>query len=170
MRVPRWFHRPTTARVGGGAFHAVESPAAGWVGHIEDDGLPFERRAAAANLALRDDPGCIEAHAFLAAHAEDPDLARLHLVKALRTGQAFWEPVAREQPDFAWWSVAATRHYMRALKQLGDLLAGLGDAHTAGICYRKLLEMNPRDNQGVRSIVRRAPGAEPEAAAEGPRM
>ena len=147
----------------------MESPAAGWIGRIEDDGLSFDRRAAAANLAPHDDPGCIEAHAFLAARAEAPHLARLHLVKALRTGRALWEPVARAQPDFAWWGVAATRPYMRALKQPGDLLAGLGDARTAGICYRKLLEMNPRDNQGVRSIMRRAPGAEPEAAAEGPR-
>lgn len=60
---------------------------------------------------------------------------------------------ARAQGDFAWWGVTATRPFMRVIKALGDLGREMGDERVAGVCYRKLLAMNPYDNQGVRVLV-----------------
>lgn len=55
---------------------------------------------------------------------------------------------------------------MRTIKALGDLGREMGDERVAGVCYRKLLAMNPYDNQGVRFVVG---DIEPEVEAAGPR-
>lgn len=166
MRTPRWFHAPATSRVGGDLFHVVETPAAEWMPFLDAD-LPFEHKAFAAHRALDEDPGCIEAHLFLTGHAKDGELARLHLAKAVTTGEALWAPVAATQADFSWWGVTATRPYMRAIKAVGDLLVEARDEVEAHRFYDALLRMNPGDNQGVRYVL--AGLAEHEEAAA-PRM
>jgi hypothetical protein len=144
-----WIDAPTTARVGGTAFHAVESPTAAVVERMEQE-PEFARKVRFAFIALTDDPGCIEAHLFLAEHTEDERRARTHLEKAVATGRQLWEPVAAAQDDFAYWGVTATRPFMRALAALGDWHADQGDEEAAQEIYDELLAKNPADSQGVR--------------------
>ena len=87
----------------------------------------LEDAAAAALGPVKEDPGCIEAHLFLARHARDTHLAYAHLSTAVATGQALWKPVAAAQHDFAWWGVTATRPCMHAIKELALWHAGAGD-------------------------------------------
>lgn len=166
MRTPSWYRPQTTAHIGGDWFHALVTPAQEWV-DVLDREVANHLKVPAANQALRLDPGSIEAHLVLAEDTTDPDMARLHLEKAVRTGQDLWHPVARDQDDFAWWGVTATRPFMRAIKALGDLTSEMGDERVSGICYRKLLAMNPVDNQGVRFVLG---DVELEVEAAAPRM
>ena len=151
MTAPDWLHKQTTATVGGTFFHMVQSPADPWVRSMERQ-TTFRDAAIAAVGALRDDPGCIEAHLFLASHAKEPHVVYAHLSKAVETGKGLWEPIAAAQDDFAWWGVAATRPYMRALKEFAEWHADCGDDVTAHRLYNQLLSMNPNDNQGIRHI------------------
>lgn len=144
-----WLNEPTTARVGGDVFHAVESPATAVVARMEQE-PEFRNKVRFAFIALTDDPGCIEAHLFLAEHTGDEQRARAHLEKAVATGRQLWEPFAAAQDDFAYWDVTATRPFMRALAALGDLYAAQGDEDAAQEVYEELLAKNPVDSQGIR--------------------
>ena len=165
MRTPFWFCQPTTAHIGGDWFHLLVTPVQEWV-ELLDREVAHHLKVPAANQALRLDPNCIEAHLVLAKDATNRDKARLHLEKAVGTGQDLWHPVARAQGDFAWWGVTATRPFMRAIRALGELAMEMGDERVAEVCYRKLLAMNPADNQGVRSVVE---DVEPEGETPAPR-
>ena len=149
MRMTDWHHEPTTAHVGGIAFHKVETPAADVIVLLdqEDD---FKAKVRLAFVALFNDPGCIEAHVFLAEHAKDDEAALAHLEKAVATGRHLWFPVAAEQGDFAFWGVAATRPFMRALEALGQWHEAHGDVGAAREAYDELLDLNPVDSQGIR--------------------
>ena len=92
MRMSDWLTAQTTARVGGGWFHTVETPAATVIKRMEDEPV-FANRVRFAFIALTDDPGCIEAHLFLAEHTGDEHRARAHLEKAVETGRQLWEPL-----------------------------------------------------------------------------
>lgn len=164
MATPAWLNSPTTARIGGSFFHVVESPADPWISRMESKAT-FPGKAILAAGALRDDPGCIEAHLFLARHARDDHMMRGHLEKAVRTGEELWSPVAAAQEGFSWWGVRATRPYMRAIKEYADWHAERGDDVTAGHLYEQLMAMNPNDNQGIRYVLAQLP-----EAASAPRM
>ena len=164
MPAPDWLRKPTTATVGGTFFHTVQSPADPWLESMERQ-TTFRDAAIAAVGALRDDPGCIEAHLFLAIHSKEPHLAYAHLTKAVATGKKLWEPVAAAEDDFVWWGVSATRPYMRAIKELALWYAECGDDVSSTQLFNQLLEMNPNDNQGIRYLMDDVPE---EASAPAP--
>ncbi|WP_431271783.1 hypothetical protein [Dankookia sp. P2] len=118
-------------------------------------------------LALREDPGCIEAHLFLAEHVIEDWECYAHLSKAVETGRALWEPVAAREAaadeGFSWWGVFATRPYMRAIAALADWQREHGDVESAAELYQDLLAKNPHDNQGIRYKL----AAMPEAVTPG---
>ena len=147
-----WRRRRTTARLGGTWFHAVVSPAEPLVQAMGCQ-TSFADAALAAVCALKADPGCIEAHIFLAGHCREADDERAHLAKAVETGDFLWSSVADKQGGFAWWGVPATRPYMQAIKRLADWHAENGMPEDAERGYRRLLRMNPADNQGIRFIL-----------------
>ena len=149
MPVPTWYHLPSTSRVGGSFFHLVETPASAWVDSIPETAT-FRDMAAGARMALQLDPGCIEAHLVLAETTTDGWLRHAHLVKAVETGRKLWNSVFRKDTDLAWWGVGATRPYMRAVDRLAICCADYGDRTEAVRLHRKLLRMNPYDNQGIR--------------------
>ena len=105
-----WPDRPTTAKVGGDWFHVVESPAAAVIERMETM-TSFRDKALGALIALNEDPGCIEAHLFLAQHTDDEDKRFVHLARAVQTGRDLWEPIAAVEEGFAYWGVTATRPY-----------------------------------------------------------
>ncbi len=156
MAAPEWLRKPTTATIGGTFFHMVQSPAEPWLRSMERQ-TTLQNAAIAAVGALNEDPGCIEAHLFLAHHAQEPHLVYAHLSKAVATGRALWAPVAAVQDDFAWWGVAATRPYMRAIKELALWHARCGDNLTTNRLFSQLLEMNPADGQGIRHLMAETP-------------
>ncbi len=159
MAAPAWLKATTTAAVGGTIFHTVTSPADEWLDLMERQ-TDLHRKAFAAVRALEDDPGCIQAHLFLARQAKTTALAGAHLRKAIETGNALWQPVASSQDDFAWWGEPATRPYMQALKEYGDWLVESGNESGGRRVYRTLLEMNPVDSQGIRYVVADLDGVE----------
>lgn len=159
MAAPAWLNTPTTARISGSVFHAVESPADAWLDRMASR-TAFRDKAILATGALRDDPGCIEAHLFLSRHASEDHVVRAHLEKAFRTGEELWAPIAAAQDGFAWWGVQATWPYMHAIKEFADWHAERGDDVTARRMYEQLLDMNPNDNQGIRHILEGMPDTE----------
>lgn len=144
-----WRKRPTTAKVGGDWFHVVESPATPILEHMETK-TSLRDKILGAVIALDEDPGCIEAHMFLANYSRTDRDVYDHLARAIRTGRELWEPIAAAQDDFSYWGVTATRPYMRAIESLGDWFAERGNVESATSLYDRLLSMNPTDNQGIR--------------------
>jgi hypothetical protein len=144
-----WPNRPTTAKIGGDWFHIVESPATPILERMEKK-TDHREKVLGALIALNADPGCIEAHMFLAEHSQSDRDVHAHLVRAIRTGRELWEPIATAQDDFAYWGDTATRPYMRAIAALGAWHAERGDIESATDVYNRLLTMNPTDNQGIR--------------------
>lgn len=142
--------RPTRARmVRGGCGPFVESPADHLVQGMEE--AEGERLIALAVLALRRDPGCIEAHHILSDSAPTQDLRLQHLRTAVETGDELFGPIAEAYgDDMCWWSFPGTRPYMRAIHALGQALVDAGEIEQARACFERLLAMNPHDNQGIR--------------------
>ncbi len=151
VRLPL-FEQPTTAHVRRPGLFVV-SAADPWIERLEEN-TDFGSCVMLATACLRKDPGCIEAHLFLAAHTDDVDRRLSHLRKAVETGEQLWNPVAAELGnEMTWWGFADTRPYMRAIQALGDALVEVGDQTEARACYERLIAMNPNDNQGIRYVV-----------------
>lgn len=104
-----------------------------------------------AKRALRLDPDCLDALVVLAdldAHTQREMIEALQ--KAVAAGErSLGEKFIRENKgDF--WLLLETRPYMRAMERLAALLRGEGIRLDAIGVYRRMLELNPNDNQGVR--------------------
>jgi tetratricopeptide (TPR) repeat protein len=165
MAKESWIGKATTARVAGDAFYYVDSPAEPAVDRMEntDD---VRNKVIASWVALNLDPGCIEAHVFRGIYAKDPELRLLHLKAAVATGETLWGPVADEEGErMTWWGFTATRPYMRAIQALGMEYMNRGEEQEAAECFRKLLEMNPYDNQRIGDLL-----AQVDLGAPSPRM
>lgn len=144
-----WPSRRTTAKVGGDRFHVVESPATPLLERLAKQDS-FRGQVTGILCALSVDPGCIEAHLFLAEYAKDEDDRYAHLARAFETGRALWAPDEASDDGIACWGVTATRPYMRAIAALGAWYAEQDDVETATELYNKPLAMNPVDIQGIR--------------------
>ena len=148
-----WAARAGKAKILPGTSHTVAGPADGYVFRMEDANTLF-KKVLAAEFALKADPGCIEALVFMGTHLRDPSAAMRHLEHAVAVGDALWAPVAAaEGDDMVWWGCVATRPYMRAIQALGMAQLDVGREDEARACFERLLEMNPNDNQGIRSLV-----------------
>lgn len=151
MRTPS-LQQPTTAHVVRPGLY-VASPADPWIRRMEDE-AHFADQVLLATSCLRKDPGCIEAHLFLAAATDDLQVRVSRLRRAVETGNQLWIPVAAELGDeITWWGFSGTRPYMRAIQALGDALMETGAESEARACYERLLGMNPNDNQGIRYVL-----------------
>ncbi len=112
------------------------------------------RRLALAHQALATSPDCADAYVLLAEEEAD-SLARAaeYYRQGLEAGERALgaEYFAENKGDF--WGLLETRPYMRAREGLADTLWGLKRREEARGHYRALLELNPEDNQGVRSTL-----------------
>ena len=103
------------------------------------------------NAALKLDPDCTEAQRLMVSLVPmDLDshirLMRETVDKAERhMGESFIQ-----QNTGHFWSTVATRPYMRAKRELGELLAAAGRLADAIAVFEQVLELNPHDNQGTR--------------------
>lgn len=110
-----------------------------------------ERRVDLAEEALRISEDCADAYVLLAEEtAEDAEEARELYEAGIRAGErALGEGFFTEEAG-NFWGILETRPYMRALEGLASSLWVLGEREQAITHYRRLLELNPNDNQGVR--------------------
>lgn len=125
----------------------VESPADDLVEAAWEAPTPAERRAL-AEKALARDPDCIDAHALLAALADDEATRLAHVRAAVAAGARLWAPLM-DEPLMDWGRIAGPRPWMRAML---DLAAMAPPAESRDIVAR-LLELDPEDRLGARAIL-----------------
>ena len=108
------------------------------------------RRAALAREALALWPDCADGYVLLAQAASSLEEARELLERGVAAGErAVGRRVFVEDAgDF--WLIFETRPYMRARAALAATLWRLGRREEAVEHQRELLQLNPRDNQGLR--------------------
>lgn len=106
-----------------------------------------------AKKALKISPDCADAYVLLAEEqSADAWEAREWYEKGVEAGErALGEELfTEEQGNF--WAILETRPYMRALEGVASTSWAVGDYEKALAAYRRLLELNPNDNQGVRYV------------------
>jgi tetratricopeptide (TPR) repeat protein len=110
-----------------------------------------ERRVELAEEALEVSGDCADAYVLLAEEsAEDAEEARELYEAGVNAGErALGEQTFTEQ-EGEFWGILETRPYMRAREGLARALWALGEREQALFHYRRMLELNPGDNQGAR--------------------
>ncbi len=110
-----------------------------------------QRRVDLAEQALQISEDCADAYVLLAEEtAEDAQEARELYEAGVRAGErALGEEIFTEEAG-NFWGILETRPYMRALEGLASSLWVLGERTETLSHYRRILELNPNDNQGVR--------------------
>lgn len=110
-----------------------------------------QRRVELAEEALRISEDCADAYVILAEEtAEDTGEARELYEAGVRAGERALGDEAFTEEVGNFWGILETRPHMRALEGLASSLWVLGEREQALAHYRRLLELNPGDNQGVR--------------------
>ena len=130
---------------------SLTSPGADWLDKAWEAKTPAARRKA-ARKALAIDLDCLDAYVVLALEAES-DAEKIALLReAVRIGDRLFAPVL-DQDEMHWWGFIGTRPFMRAQQNLGLALSDVGDYEEAEAVYRRLLALNPNDNQGIRTLI-----------------
>lgn len=118
--------------------------------------LDYSYRTALAKVrkALKLDPGCSHAFAFLADYeAKTPTETVEYYRKAVETaahtlGNEFFQKHIGE-----FWDWECTRLYIKFLARLANRLYIAGQPLESLVCYKRLLELNRNDSMGVRYYV-----------------
>lgn len=105
---------------------------------------------ALARKALNISMDCADAYALLASFAKTDAEALSLLRSAVDAGERSLGPDAFKSMAGKFWGFLETRPFMRALALLGHCYESLGCLDDAISCYRRMLELNPNDNQGAR--------------------
>jgi tetratricopeptide (TPR) repeat protein len=110
-----------------------------------------QERVELAEEALKISEDCADAYVLLAEEtAEDAEEARELYEAGVRAGErALGEELFTEEVG-NFWGILETRPYMRSLEGLAASLWALGEREESISHYRRMLELNPNDNQGVR--------------------
>jgi tetratricopeptide (TPR) repeat protein len=116
---------------------------------LETDSL--EEALRLCNEALQLDPDCIDAQRLMVSVGPLSPENRLHLIRDVvsRAERLLGEPFFEKNAGH-FWGIIETRPYMRAMQQLGELLAEAGDLEAAIAVFERMLELNTTDNQGMR--------------------
>jgi tetratricopeptide (TPR) repeat protein len=138
-----------------GAMDAIQSTAATPLDRAQD--LAYHamdargrRRVQLARKALEESPDCADAYVILAEECADLERARDFYAQGVAAGERALGPAAFEENAAPFWGDIRTRPYLRALFGLARCLEDLDQGEEALTHYRKLLRLNPVDNQGVR--------------------
>jgi len=98
-------------------------------------------------------PNCADAYSLLAEEAKGPKETLRLYAEAVAAGERdLGEETFREHAGH-FWMMGETRPYMRAMNGFANSLWILGKREQAVEQYRKMLELNPGDNQGIRYIL-----------------
>ena len=136
--------------------------------HVPRQATPLERAQALANEAM-DAPGrlgiklarralaisedCADAWVILADAVSSPETAVELYERGVQAGAAAIGADQFESLRGNFWGQVDTQPYMRARFGLAQVLAELERHDEAAGHYRALLELNPRDDQGVRDLL-----------------
>ncbi len=108
-------------------------------------------RVKLAEKALEITPDCADAYVILAEEtAEDAEEARELYEAGMRAGERALGEEAFTQDADNFWDILETRPYMRSREGFALCLWELGQREEAVENYRRMLELNPEDNQGIR--------------------
>lgn len=111
-----------------------------------------KQRVKLAKRALETSPDCADAYVLLAEEeARSFEEARDLYETGLAAGERALGPEAFEELKGDFWGVLETRPYMRARSGLAFCLWELGEREAAAKHMQDMLELNPNDNQGVRT-------------------
>jgi tetratricopeptide (TPR) repeat protein len=104
-----------------------------------------------AQRALAKDPDCVDALVALTGlDASSPKQAIEGLLRAIAAGERSLGAEFFKENKGDFWGLVETRPYMRARQQLAEMLHAAGRNRDASAHYEAMLELNPKDNQGVR--------------------
>ena len=153
--VSRVQHRTTGKIVMGIGGPMVVGPADTIIEEMEE--AEGADAVALAEEAIAADPGCIEARLTLAEAASDLGERIEHLDFATRTGEALWGPVIdRMGARVALGHIVGARPYLRAIEELGEAYAEIGEIDSAMDCFEILVRMDPR--RAAREMLEQAVG------------
>ncbi|MFB3827373.1 MAG: tetratricopeptide repeat protein [Bryobacteraceae bacterium] len=103
------------------------------------------------NEALQLDPDCTDAQRLMVSLVPASLDNKIHLMREVveKAEANLGEEFFRENLGHFWGTIS-TRPYMRAKQHLGELLVESGDFEAGAEVFRRMLELNPGDNQGIR--------------------
>ncbi len=107
----------------------------------------------AAREALSVYPDCVDAYNILAENAPSVRQTMEFYKKGIEAGERELGADFIAENSGYFWGVLETRPYMRALQGFAQCCVHVGEKESAAICFTKMLELNPNDNQGVRDEV-----------------
>lgn len=111
----------------------------------------YEEALALVLKALELDPDCTDALRLMVTLTPTPASEKIQPILGVlrnfeaRVGEEFFKQHAGR-----FWRVIETRPYMRAMQYLAELYTALGRFDEAIPVYERMIELNSRDNQGVR--------------------
>ena len=109
------------------------------------------KRVRLAKKALKISPDCADAYVLLAEDtAKSAAQARDIYQQGVEAGERALGPDSFKEHKGDFWGMIESRPYMRALFGLAECEWQLGERQHAVELYRRALELNPGDNQGVR--------------------
>ncbi len=104
-----------------------------------------------AEEALQLNPNCVDAYVILAENEDCLEDALILYKKGMEIGEKALDKKFFEENKGYFWGLIETRPYMRAKHHYAESLYILGKMADAIREFEELLELNPMDNQGVRS-------------------
>ena len=107
-------------------------------------------RIALANQAIALDPSCTDAYMILASDKTFPEEAIGLYRQAVKSAEKALPKDWQTRYAGIFWLATETRPVMQAMASLGMALQWLDKFEEALTIYRKLMEINPNDNQGIR--------------------
>jgi tetratricopeptide (TPR) repeat protein len=144
----------------------MQQVVAGLPGHADQDTTPLgkaqalmyrafeepdeQRRVQLAKEALAISPDCADAYVLLAEHAGSRREALRLYEQGVAAGERALGVEAFERDVGRFWSVLATRPYMRARLGLAQVLWTTARRDEAIQHLQDMLRLNPNDNQGIR--------------------
>ena len=111
------------------------------------------RRIQLARQALEISPDCADAWVILAEHSVTHEAQLECYSQGVAAGERSLGQEMFEEHRGHFWSVTETRPYMRARFGLARTLEKIGRLEDAVVHYLELLELNHRDNQGIRYVL-----------------
>ncbi|MBS0265360.1 MAG: hypothetical protein JSS02_25725, partial [Planctomycetes bacterium] len=112
-----------------------------------------ERQIELANDALEICPDCADAYTLLSKYIADDRQALMILEQGIEVAERVIGPQEFQKRKGRFWSTEQTRSYLRALLSLADCQWQVGLRAESVQNLRKMLELNPQDDQGVRYLL-----------------
>jgi tetratricopeptide (TPR) repeat protein len=110
-----------------------------------------DERVKLAKKALSISEDCVDAYIILADDLAENNLEKLrYYQQAVEAGEDFLGDSYFEEDVGHFWGLVETRPYMRALAGQAYCLWAIGEREEALEIFRRMLVLNPDDNQGIR--------------------